>query len=170
VNTLYAVVIRVVCLSVNHSQIFYRNDWTNRAGFWLGGFLLYILHCFERKSGYFQNEGTSLWNFVPGFGLRKIESCRGIECQRREQRAPKAQRHRLQRDRTIAASRSIFLILWVRGVHTTTTFTLFVRVYAMALCLSVCLTVCPSVTKRIEPFLHKVYPRLILHCNGMEFG
>jgi len=31
-----------------------------------------ILHCAVKKSGYLQNRGTSLWNFVPNSGLRKF--------------------------------------------------------------------------------------------------
>ena len=46
-----------VCLSIHpsvcHKPVFYRNDWTNRAGFWHGGFLPPIPHCVVRKFCYF---------------------------------------------------------------------------------------------------------------------
>ena len=38
---------RYVCLSVRHKSILYRNDWTNRAGFWHGGFLPTVTHCYK---------------------------------------------------------------------------------------------------------------------------
>jgi len=38
-----------VCLSVCHRSVFYRNGWTNRAGFWHGSFLPPVLHCVDRK-------------------------------------------------------------------------------------------------------------------------
>jgi len=37
----------------------YRNDWTNRAGFWHGGFFPPIPLCVIRKSGYLQNGALS---------------------------------------------------------------------------------------------------------------
>jgi len=43
-----------VCLSVCHKSVFYRNGWTNRAGFWPGSFLPPILHCVIKKFGYLQ--------------------------------------------------------------------------------------------------------------------
>jgi len=68
-SAVYAV---VVCLSVwlsvrssvRHKPVLYRNDWTNRAGFWYGGFLPPIPHCvlktfgYLQKLGYFPSEGT----------------------------------------------------------------------------------------------------------------
>ena len=34
-----------LCLSVHHKSVFYRNSWTNRAGFWHVSFLPPVLHC-----------------------------------------------------------------------------------------------------------------------------
>jgi len=69
-------------VSVCHKSVFYRNGWTNRAGFWHGSFLRPILHCVVKNSGSFENKGISLWNFAPNSGLRKfrhsisiIEAC-----------------------------------------------------------------------------------------------
>jgi len=69
-----AVLAMGLCLSVRHKSVFYRNGWTNRAGFWHVSFLLPVLHCVKRKYGYgyLQNKGTSLWNFVLNSGLRKF--------------------------------------------------------------------------------------------------
>ena len=61
-----------VRLSVRHKSVFYRNGWTNRAGFWHLSFLPPVLHRVKRKFGYFQNKGTSFWNFVQNSGLRKF--------------------------------------------------------------------------------------------------
>jgi len=61
---------------VFHKSEFCRSRWSNRAGFWHGSFLSPILCCVKRKFGYLQKKGTSLWNFVPNSGLRKI--CFGI--------------------------------------------------------------------------------------------
>jgi len=70
-------------VSVCHKSVFYRNSWTNRAGFWHGSFLSPILYRVKRKFGYLQNIGTSLWNFVPNytdlekfcFGVSIVETC-----------------------------------------------------------------------------------------------
>jgi len=43
-----------VCPSVCHKLRFYRNDWTNRAGFWHGGFLPPVPHRVPRKFVYLQ--------------------------------------------------------------------------------------------------------------------
>jgi len=43
-----------LCLSVCHKSEFYRNGWTNRAGFWHGSFFPTFLHCVKRKFGYLQ--------------------------------------------------------------------------------------------------------------------
>ena len=58
--------------SVRHKSVFYRNGWTNRAGFWHVSFLPHVLLCVKRKFGYLQNKGTSLWNFVRKSRLRKF--------------------------------------------------------------------------------------------------
>jgi len=73
----YAVVVCLsVCLSLRpsvcHKPTLCRNDWTNRAGFWHGGFLPPILHCVIRKFGISKNKGTSLSIFIPNSGLRKV--------------------------------------------------------------------------------------------------
>jgi len=39
---------------VCHKSVFYRNGWTNRAGFWRVSFLPPVLHCVKRKFGYLQ--------------------------------------------------------------------------------------------------------------------
>jgi len=39
-TAVFAVVVCwTVCLPTRHKPVLYRNDWTNRAGFWRGGFL-----------------------------------------------------------------------------------------------------------------------------------
>ena len=67
-----------VRLSVCHKSVSCRNDWTNRAGLaWRLPFI-YPTLCLIRKfssSGISKNKGTSLWNFVPNYGLRKF--CHG---------------------------------------------------------------------------------------------
>ena len=79
-----------VCPSVRHKSVFYRNGWTNRAGFWHVSFLPPVLHC-VKKFGYLQNKGTSLWNFVLNSGLRKfrhgisiVETCYQLTCSSRK--------------------------------------------------------------------------------------
>ena len=48
-NAVYAV---VACLAVCHKPVLYRNVWTNRDGFWHGGFFLPIPHYVTRKYRY----------------------------------------------------------------------------------------------------------------------
>ena len=48
--------------SVRHKPVLYRNHWTNRTGFWQGGFLRPIPHCVIRKYGCPQKLGY----FPPG--------------------------------------------------------------------------------------------------------
>ena len=43
-----------VCMSICYKPVLYRNDWTNRAGFWHGGFLPSIPHYVVRKFAYLQ--------------------------------------------------------------------------------------------------------------------
>jgi len=57
-----------VCLSLCHKLEFYRNGWTNRAGFWHGSL--------KGNLGVSKNKGTSLWNFVPNSRRRKF--CFGV--------------------------------------------------------------------------------------------
>ena len=44
-------------VSVCHKSVFYRNRWTNRAGFWHISFLPPVIHCVKRKFGYLQKWG-----------------------------------------------------------------------------------------------------------------
>jgi len=44
-----------VRLSVCHKPVLYRNDWTNRAGFWHGGFLPPVPLCVIRKFVYLKS-------------------------------------------------------------------------------------------------------------------
>ena len=53
---------------VCHKPMLYRNDWTNRAGFWHGGFLPSTLHCVVRKSLSPKIKNLSLWNFATNRG------------------------------------------------------------------------------------------------------
>ena len=46
-----------VPVSVRHKSVFYRNGWTNRAGFWHVSFLPTVLHCVKRKFDYLQKWG-----------------------------------------------------------------------------------------------------------------
>ena len=46
-----------VCLSVCHKPVLCRNDRTNLAAIWLGGFLPHIPHCVLRKFGYLRKYG-----------------------------------------------------------------------------------------------------------------
>ena len=43
--------------SVRHKPVLCRNDWTNRAGFWHGGFVPPIPNCVIRICGYLQELG-----------------------------------------------------------------------------------------------------------------
>ena len=43
-----------VCPSVRHEPVLYQKNWTNRAGFWHGGFLTPIPLCAVKKFGYLQ--------------------------------------------------------------------------------------------------------------------
>ena len=45
---------RCYAMSVRHKSAFYRNGWTNRAGFWRVSFLPPVLRCVERKFDYLQ--------------------------------------------------------------------------------------------------------------------
>jgi len=49
---------------VDHKTVFYRNGWTDRAGFRCRGFLDLFYAVFLGNSGISRNNGTSLWNFV----------------------------------------------------------------------------------------------------------
>jgi len=59
-NTGYGSVFVFLSASVYHKSVFYRKGWTDRAGFWHGGFFRPILHrvgC--NKFRYLENKGTS---------------------------------------------------------------------------------------------------------------
>ena len=69
-------------LSVCHKPVLYRNDWTNRAGFWHGGFLPRTPHCVLRKFGYLQKLGYfPLVYFILNSGVRQFR--RGTRRRRR---------------------------------------------------------------------------------------
>jgi len=59
-----------VCVRVCHKSESYRNGWV----FGMGP----VLHCVIRKLEHPQNEGTSLWNFIPNSGLRKFRYGKSI--------------------------------------------------------------------------------------------
>ena len=64
------------CVCVCHKSVFYRNLWTNRAGFWHGSFLRSIL-VYTALLGNLgaSKKGTSLWSFSPNSGLTNF--CNG---------------------------------------------------------------------------------------------
>jgi len=71
-----AIALCLVC--VCHKSVFFRNGWTNWAGFWYGSFLPSILHytVLKGNSHISKNKRSSLWNFVQNSRLRKF--CLGI--------------------------------------------------------------------------------------------
>jgi len=42
----------VMCLPVRQKPVLYRNDWTSRAGFGHGNYIISVLHCIMKKFGY----------------------------------------------------------------------------------------------------------------------
>jgi len=66
-----------VCPSVRHKPVVYRNDWTNRAGFWHGGFLPPIVRKFGylQKSGHFPLELFSKLRTFKNFATASRSSC-----------------------------------------------------------------------------------------------
>ena len=64
--------------SVCHKPVFYRNDWTNRAGFWHAGFLPSIPHCVIKKCGYLQKLRYFPLALCPNSGLRKFRHSKSI--------------------------------------------------------------------------------------------
>jgi len=73
-----------VRLSVRRSQakpVLCGNDWTNRAGFWHGGFLPPIPDCAVRKFGYLQKLEYSRLDFVPNSGLENFATESRSRCQ-----------------------------------------------------------------------------------------
>jgi len=62
-----------LCLSVTSRHSICRNGWTDRAGFWHGGFLWHILHCVatckEIQVSVYKNKGTFLLISVLNSGL-----------------------------------------------------------------------------------------------------
>jgi len=59
-NTGYGSVFVFLSASVCHKSVFYRKGWTDRAGFWHGGFFRPILHLVGcKKFRYLENKGTS---------------------------------------------------------------------------------------------------------------
>jgi len=71
-NKKYIVYVVVACLPVCHEPVLYRNDWTNRASFWHGGFLLSIRCCVIRKYAYLQKSGYFPLGLFPE--LRTLEN------------------------------------------------------------------------------------------------
>ena len=74
--------IRYGPVSVRHKLEFYRNGWTNLAGFGMRASLHLSYTVLKGNLSISKNKGTSLWNFVPNSGLRKfrfnisiIETC-----------------------------------------------------------------------------------------------
>ena len=76
-----------VCPSVRHKPVLYRNDWTNRAGFF--EIEAYISHCVIRKCGYLKNRvlpsGTlSQTPDFKNFAMTSRSRCQQIRrCRRR---------------------------------------------------------------------------------------
>ena len=71
-----------VCLSVSvcHKSEFYRDGWTNRAGFRHGSFLPPMLHCVERKFGYLRLELCP--SSMVGVRGRRLTVCLGERLRR----------------------------------------------------------------------------------------
>ena len=61
-----------VRVRVCHKSVFYRNGWTNRAGFWHMNFLQPPYTVLKRNQVISKNKGSSVWNFVLNSGLRKF--------------------------------------------------------------------------------------------------
>ena len=61
-----------VCLPVRHKPVLYKNDWTNRAGFFFVRRLpnTYPILCYKKNYDISRNYGTSLWILELGFKLR----------------------------------------------------------------------------------------------------
>jgi len=74
-------------------EVLYRNDRTNRAAFWHGGFLPPIPDCFVRTLGYLQKlRYTSLWNFIPNSGLGKIHHDKSVTLSTKRRRRRRGHR------------------------------------------------------------------------------
>ena len=60
-----------VCLflSVCYKSEFFRNGWTNPAGFGMGAFFHPSYTALKGNLGISKNKSTALWNFVPNSGL-----------------------------------------------------------------------------------------------------
>ena len=71
-GTSYGPVSVCLCLFVCHKWEFYRNGWTNRAGFGVRASFHLSYTVLRGNSGICKNKGTSLWNFVLNSGLRKF--------------------------------------------------------------------------------------------------
>ena len=69
-----AVLAMALRLSVRPSQVGVLLKRLNESSwFWHGSFRPPVVHCVNRKLGYFQkNKGMTLWKFVPNSGLRKF--------------------------------------------------------------------------------------------------
>ena len=63
-----------VRLSVRHKSEFYRNGWTNRAGFWHVSFLPPVVHCVKRKFGLRKfSHGISIVETCYQLSSRKVD-------------------------------------------------------------------------------------------------
>jgi len=72
----YATVTLCLSVSVCHKSEIYRNGWTNELVFGMGASFCQSYTVLKGNSGISKYKGTSLWNFVLNFGLRKF--CFGI--------------------------------------------------------------------------------------------
>jgi len=62
----------------HHKPVLYWNDWTNRAHFWHGDFPPLSHTVLKGNFGISNNQGTSLWDFVPNSGLGKFRHSKSI--------------------------------------------------------------------------------------------
>ena len=104
-------------VSVCHKLAFYRNGWTDRAGFWhvtwLVGFVRPILHRVIRKFSYLQNKGTFLWNFVPTPDFDNFASA--YRSSKRVHNLARERRGRSERDKLTMPPSSDARLLVYRG-------------------------------------------------------
>ena len=72
-SAVFAVVLcPTIYLLVRHKPVLCRNDWTNRADFWFGGFFLPVPHCVVRKFGYLQKLGYFRLELCPKLRTKRI--------------------------------------------------------------------------------------------------
>ena len=74
-SAVYAVIVcPSVCPSVRHEPVLHQKNWTNRAGFWHGGFLTPIPPCAVKKFGYLQKLRNFSLELCTKFRTQKISS------------------------------------------------------------------------------------------------